>query len=128
MTFQATILLGTLLPIAASLGIAFLLIRWRRPGLGILSGLGLIALVEGLFQASLGWAVNRCIERACAAGGLEPSCEAARFGCTEWSGMSAFIFIMIGIVDAVVFLAGAALLVLRERRRNRPASSGAAPA
>jgi len=127
MSFQAAIVLGTLLPIAASLGIASLLIRRKRSALAILSGLGLIALVEGLFQASLQRAVDRCIQRACAAGALEPSCEAARFGCTEWTGMSAFIFLLIGLLDAIVFLAGAIVLILLERRRARPPHSGVAP-
>jgi hypothetical protein len=128
MSFQATIVLGTLLPIAASLGIASLLIRRKRSALAILSGLGLIVLVEGLFQASLQWAVDRCIQRACAAGGLGPSCEAAQFGCTEWTGISALIILLIGLLDGIVFLAGAVVLVLLERRRDRPPHSDGAPA
>jgi hypothetical protein len=119
--FQATVILSVVIPVSLACGLAYVLVRKNKPVVAVLVGLVLVAAVEVYLQASLQWAVHRCIERACASAGLGPSCQAAEFGCTEWSGVSAFMFLVIGLLDAVAFSVAAAVMIVRERRRVRSA-------
>ena len=124
MSLQLTLLLATLLPLTVCLAFAYLLVRKANLTLAVLSGLGLIAAVEFYLQAHLRWSVDRCIQQACAAGGLVPNCEAASFGCTEWSGVSAVIFLATGALDLALFLVGITIIAVRERRQSRAVETG----
>jgi hypothetical protein len=126
MSFQAALILSALIPVSLSSGLAYLLVRRKRPGLAVLLGLALIAAVQVYLQVSVQWAVHRCIERACAGAALAPNCQAAQFGCTEWSGLSALMFLGVGVFDSIVFLVGATIMVVRERRRARSLGNGSA--
>lgn len=47
--------------------------------------------------------------------GQPPDCQIAEFGCTEWSGLSRFIYFAVGIVDLVVYMIWGVILLLRNR-------------
>jgi hypothetical protein len=119
MSFQAELLLSAFIPVSLSLGLGYLLVRKKKPVLAVLLGLSVIAAVEICLQVSLQRGVDRCIERACAGAGLGTNCQAAGFGCTEWSGLSALAFLVIGVLDATAFLVGVAIMVFRARHRAR---------
>jgi hypothetical protein len=120
MSFQTALLLSVVVPVTVALGVAHLLVRKKKPALALVLGLAIVAAAEVYFQASLQWGVHNCIERACATGGLGTNCQAAEFGCTEWSGLSAVTFLAAGLLDAVAFVVGATIMVFRERHRTPP--------
>jgi hypothetical protein len=104
--------------LALSLIIAGALCARRKTWLGVFLGLLPIAVMEVGFWLALGASIQQCIDRACATAGLPPGCEIAQFGCTEWSGLSYFIFIVVGVVDAFLYLLGViAIVVIYARRR-----------
>jgi hypothetical protein len=104
--------------LAVSLVIAGALIATRKTWLGVFLGLVPIALMEIGFWLAMDASIKRCIDRACASAGLPPGCEIAQFGCTEWSGLSYFLFIVAGIADAFLYLAGViAIAIIYSRRR-----------
>jgi hypothetical protein len=122
MTNIALIALGVL---AVSLVIAGALIARRKAWLGALLGLLPIALMEVGFWLAMNASIKQCIDRACASAGLPPGCEIAQFGCTEWSGLSYFLFIVAGIADVFLYLLGViAIAIVYSRRRATTGGPG----
>ena len=111
------IILYTLLCVVVSLLLAGSQIRRSRTALGLALGLVPIAVMEAIFHLSLGASIRRCLERACLSAGLAPGCAIAEFGCTEWSGLSTFLFWAAGLAALVLYAIGATVLAVAEARR-----------
>ena len=120
----SAILLAALGTLVASLLLAGLLFSRGRIWQGLSLGLLPIAAMELLLWMSLRPKVSSCINSACAAAGLGPGCEIDTFACTEWTGIAALLFIVIGLVDTVVFLGTAALMALAFSRRPQKNGQG----
>ena len=112
-----SIILYTLLCVLASLLIAGGLIRRSRTVLGLALGILPIAVMEAIFHLTLQSSIHACLERACLSAGLAPGCVIAEFGCTEWSGLSYFMFWAAGAAALVLFAIGATVLIVLEARR-----------
>jgi hypothetical protein len=81
--------------------------------------------MEAGFHLSLQQSIRRCIDDACASAGLPPGCEIAEFGCTEWSGLSVFVFWAVGAIALVVYLLALVVIaVVRKRRAPYGGSDG----
>ncbi len=115
----ALIALGVLV---VSIVIAAALASRNRGGLGAVLGLVPLALMEAAFHGSLYLSIHRCLASACASAGLPPGCTIAEFGCTEWSGLSAFIFWAAGAAALAIYLV--ALLVIAVLRKGRAPYGG----
>jgi hypothetical protein len=106
-----------LLCAAASLLVAWSLIRRRKTGLGLLLGLAPIALMEALLHGSLQIQIHRCLEEACLVRGLPANCDYMEFGCTEWGGLATFMYWAAGLAALVVYAIGAVILTVAAGRR-----------
>ena len=120
----SAILLAALATLVSSIVVAGLLFSRGRIWQGFALGLLPIAAMELLLWMSLRPKVSSCINSACAAAGLGPGCEIDTFACTEWTGIAALLFIVIGLVDTVVFLGTAALMALAFSRRPQKNGQG----
>jgi hypothetical protein len=80
-------------------------------------GLLPIGAMEAAFHLSLQASIRDCLERACLSAGLPAGCDRIEFGCTEWSGLSQFLFWAAGLGALVVYALGFAILAVRESRR-----------
>lgn len=101
--------------------LAQLLSNRRQTWIAVLIGFVAIGVYQVYLHRSLDASIQSCIERACAAAGLPPDCLEAEFGCTEWSGLSVFLFYVAGIVQSIIFAVGVgiiAFLAARKRRRD----------
>jgi hypothetical protein len=107
--------LYTLLCVAASLLIAWGLIRRKKTVLGLVLGLVPIAFMEGIFHGALQFRIHRCLQEACLSKGLPADCGLTEFGCTEWSGLAIFMFWAAGFVALVLYAIGAAILTVKLR-------------
>jgi len=96
------VILYTLLCVLVCLLIAGTLIRRSKTALGLALGLLPIGVMEAIYHLSLQASIHGCLESACLSAGFPAGCTIAEFGCTEWSGLSVFLF----------WAAGAAALVL----------------
>jgi hypothetical protein len=105
-----------------SLAIAYILMNRSRPWLGIALGLLPIVLFEAILHWQLDASIRACIDHACASAGLEPGCTLAEFGCTEWSGLSRFIFWVAGMADAVLYFVGVMVIAVAQSRRSKNAA------
>ena len=114
-----SIILYTLLCVLVCLLIAGSLIRRSKTALGLALGLLPISVMEAIYHLSLQASIRGCLERACLSAGLPAGCEIAEFGCTEWSGLSVFLFWAAALV---VYVIGAIVLVVVEGRRPLIAS------
>jgi hypothetical protein len=126
---MTSIVLVSLAVLALSLALARALI-WRSKGwLGVIAGLIPIGVMEGAWHWSLDASIRDCMTRACASAGLPPGCVIAEFGCTEWSGLSRFIFWAAGFSVVVLFAVGSVVLAVVHARarpdalRRRPSDS-----
>ena len=72
--------------------------------LGIILGLVIIAAMEAFLHFSLHSSIQSCIDRECELVGLPPGCPEREFECTEWSGLSIFVYRVVGIVETVILL------------------------
>ena len=108
-----SIILYTLLCVLVCLLIAGNLIRRSKTALGLALGLLPIGVMEAISHLSLQASIRSCLERACLSAGLPAGCEIAEFGCTEWSGLSVFLF----WAALVLYAIGAIVLVVVEGRR-----------
>jgi hypothetical protein len=120
---MTSIILYTLLCVLVSLLIAGSLIRRSRTVLGLVLGLLPIAVMEAIFHLSLQSSIRRCLESACLSAGLAPGCGIAEFGCTEWSGLSAFLFWAAGAAALVLYAIGAMVLIVLQARRGSTANA-----
>ena len=112
-----SISLYTLLCVLVCLLIAGNLIRRSKTALGLALGLLPIGVMEAISHLSLQASIRNCLERACLSAGLPAGCEIAEFGCTEWSGLSVFLFWAAGAAALVLYAIGAIVLVVVEGRR-----------
>jgi hypothetical protein len=112
-----------LLCAAASLLVAWSLVRQRKTALGLLLGLIPIALMEALLHGSLQIRIHRCLEDACFVRGLPANCDLIEFGCTEWGGLAAFMYWAAGFAALVLYAIGAVILTVAARRRVSGTSS-----
>lgn len=112
--------LMVVVPGALALTAAFILWRRGRRWLGAMAGFGLIAGAQAFLQVRLQLEVQACLERACRLIADPAACDAARFGCREWTGLAALAYLIAGVLDALILLAalGAAWLVARRRLRQ----------
>jgi hypothetical protein len=114
------IVLISLLVTALAILTAYQFIHRSRVFWGLLLGLVPIGLMEIFFHWRLDISLRKCIDSACASAGLPPGCEMAAFGCTEWSGMSVFIFYLAGLLSLALYIIGAGtmaiLLIARKRK------------
>jgi hypothetical protein len=108
--------LAAIVATALSVVIAYLLIRRRNVLLGLVLGLLPIAIMEFAYNWSLDSSIHRCIASACASAGLPPDCTIAEFGCTEWSGMSRFLFFAAGVLSLGVYSVGAGTIAILHHR------------
>jgi hypothetical protein len=109
--------LYALLCATVSLLLAQALIRRSHTALGFVLGLLPIGAMEAAFHLSLQASIRDCLERACLSAGLPAGCDRIAFGCTEWSGLSQFLFWAAGLGALVVYALGFAILAVRESRR-----------
>jgi len=117
-----SIILYTLLCVLVCLLIAGSLIRRSKTALGLALGLLPISVMEAIYHLSLQASIRGCLERACLSAGLPAGCEIAEFGCTEWSGLSVFLFWAAGAAALALYAIGAIVLVVVEGRRPLIAS------
>ncbi len=85
-----------------------------------MAGFGLIAGAQAFLQLRLQLEVQACLERACRLIADPGACNAATFGCREWTGLEALAYLIAGVLDTLILLAalGAAWLVARRRLRQ----------
>jgi hypothetical protein len=120
-TFLCLIILQTVIVTAVTLVITSQLAKRNQAILGVVLALCLIALVELILQWTVSAGIQDCLQRACASAGQPPDCHIAEFGCTEWSGLSRFIYMAVGVVDLAAYLIGGVIVLLAvRRRRNNP--------
>ena len=102
-----------------SLAISWALIHRKRPWIGLLLGILPMVLMEWWMQWSLIESIKGCIARSCGELELPPDCAMAEFGCSEWSGLSAFIFWVAGFMDLALYIVGTGLVAWLYARRRR---------
>ncbi|OGO13530.1 MAG: hypothetical protein A2Y93_17230 [Chloroflexi bacterium RBG_13_68_17] len=128
-----TVALLALGVLVISIVLADRLAQHGRGLLGVILGLLPMAIMEAVFHGSLYASVQRCLDSACASAGLPPGCTIAEFGCTEWSGLSVFLFWAVGFADLVLYMVALLVIFVIRRRRetakwNREGTAGAGPA
>ncbi len=116
-------LLISILFVGVCLILAYLLIKRRMAIIAILLGLLALGGYQFYLQRSLDSSIQACIERACQSAGLPPDCPEAQFGCTEWSGLSAFVFYITGFAQVIIFTVGAGIMAFLASRQRRDRSS-----
>jgi hypothetical protein len=119
------IALTSLLATALAILIAYLFIRRSRVFLGLLLGILPIGLMEVLYHWRLEISLRKCIDSACAAAGLPPGCEMAAFGCTEWSGLTVFVFYLAGLLSLAIYIIGAGAMAILHSASKRKAQAAA---
>jgi len=112
------------IPGALALLVALVLLRRGRPWLGLIAGLGLILAVQVFLQVRLRWDVEACVGRACQLITDPAACQAASFGCHEWTGLAALFYLVAAAIDVVLLGAGCviAAFILRKRRASASAA------
>ena len=90
--------------LALSMGIAIFCLIKRKTALGIILGFLVIVAMEAYLQISLKISIQNYIDRACGAIGLPSGCPEAEFGCTEWSGLSVFVYWVVGFAQTAILL------------------------
>lgn len=106
---------------------AYLLIQRRQLLLAFLFGILLIGLYQVYLHQSLHASLQACIDRACRTAGLPPNCPEAQFGCTEWSGLSVFLFYVTGLIQGAIFIVGAGILAFLAARKGKAVSQTVEP-
>lgn len=117
MTMNRFILIALAFPVICLI-LAYLLIKRRKTLYAVLIGLVIIGAFQVYLHRSLALSIQTCIERACTSIDLPPDCPEAEFGCTEWSGLSVFIFIITGIVQVLIFTVGTGILAFLGARKK----------
>ncbi|KPK95299.1 MAG: hypothetical protein AMJ88_01490 [Anaerolineae bacterium SM23_ 63] len=102
--------------------LVYLLIKRRKTIFAVLMGLITIGAYQVYLHRSLALSIRACIERACTSIGLPHDCLEAEFGCTEWSGISVFIFILTGIVQVIIFTVGTGIMAFLGARKKGDAT------
>jgi hypothetical protein len=110
-----------------SLILAYLLIRRRKTFFALLIGLVIIGAFQVYLHLSLASSIQACIDRACASAGLPPGCHQAEFGCTEWSGLSVFIYYIAGVAQVIVFAIGFGIMAFLASRKSGASLPSDAP-
>jgi len=87
--------------------------------LGVVVSLGLIALVEVFMQYTVTAGIQDCLRSACRFGGTTPDCVISEFGCTEWSGLSRFVYFVAGTVDLVAYLIGCIFVFVKRPGKRK---------
>jgi hypothetical protein len=122
-TFLCLLVLQTAVVTAVALVITSQLAKRNHAILGVVLAIAVIALAELFMQWTVTANIQDCLQRACAAAVQPSDCYAAEFGCSEWSGMSRFVYFAGGVVDLVAYLIGGVMLFLsRRRKRNHLAT------
>jgi hypothetical protein len=106
----------TLGVLVISLAIAGVFIARSRPWHGVVLGLLPLGAMELVARWATDAGLRSCIDSACAAAGLPPGCEIARFGCTEGSGLGMFLFIVAGVVALGLYVVGTVIMTWAFRR------------
>jgi len=114
-TFLCLLILQVAIVTTLTLALTSQFAKRNKTILGVILALGIIALVELILQWTVSASIQDCLRRACASAGQPPDCQIAEFGCTEWSGLSRFIYFVVGIVDLMIYIIGGVILLLRNR-------------
>jgi hypothetical protein len=117
-TFLCLLILQTAIVTAVTLTLTSQLARRNHAVLGVILALTVIILVELLLQWTVTAGIRDCLQRACVAAGQPPDCQIAEFGCTEWSGLSRFIYWAAGALDLAAYLIGGMILFFQSRRKK----------
>src|SRR5512135_3114244 len=121
-TFLCLLFLQMAIVTAGALVITRQLANKGKAILGVILALGLIAVVELVLQWTVSAGIQDCLRQACLSAGLPPDCQISQFGCTEWSGMSRFVYMAVGVVDLLAYLIGVFIVWLLARKKIRALS------
>jgi hypothetical protein len=117
-------ILAIVVPGGLAILLALLLLRRGRAWLGFVVGLAVILAVQAVEQVRLWREVENCVERACRLISDPAACQAASFGCHEWTGLAALFYLVAAGIDVVALVVVFAIAAaLRHRRRGSAASS-----
>jgi len=116
-------ILAIVIPGALSLTLAFLLLRRGHPWWSVIAGIGVIVAAQAFLQGRLQVDIRACMERACRFIDDPAACEAATFGCNEWTGLASLAYLVAGVLDVLLFLVGYAVARFMARKRPRPGIS-----
>jgi hypothetical protein len=119
-----SLLLAILVPGVLSFIIAFVLLRARYPRLGLIAGIMVILVAQVYLQWRIQAGVRACLERSCGLVDYPVACDAAAFGCTEWSGLASVAFLIAGALDILLLLAAYAVAFVVVRRQARRQVTG----
>jgi hypothetical protein len=122
LTLMNQFILVSLAVACICLFLAYLLIKHRKTIFAILTGLVIIGVFQVYLHLSLDSSIRACIDRACTSAGLPPGCPQAEFGCSEWSGLSIFLFYIAGIVQVIIFAIGTGIMIFLASRKESGAS------
>jgi hypothetical protein len=111
-------LLTVVVPGGLAVLLALLLVRRERAWLGFFVGTGVILAAQIILQVRLRGQVQACVERACRPITDPAACQAASFGCHEWTGLAALFYLIAAAIDLVLVGVACviAALILRKRR------------
>jgi hypothetical protein len=123
MSGSLSAILAIVIPGALSLVVAFLLLRRGRPWLGAIAGTGVIVAAQVMMQVRLYLDIQACIERACRFMENQAACDAASFGCSEWTGLASLAFLIAGVLDLVLLVVAYAIARIAARRQARTRST-----
>ena len=117
-TFLCVLILQVAVVTAITLASTNWFARRGKAILGVVVSLGVIALVEIFLQYTVTASIKDCLRSACLSAGQPPDCVIGQFGCTEWSGLSRFVYFVAGSVDLVAYLIGCIVIYLKRRRKK----------
>ena len=123
-TFLCLLIVQAAVITAVTLALTARLARRNRLLLGVILSFSIIVLLELFLQWTVTAGIRYCMREACASAGQPADCVIAQFGCSEWSGLSRFVYLAAGVVDLAVYLIGGGILLLfRRRKLEQPAPS-----
>ena len=117
-------ILTVTVPGVLALLLAVVLLRRMRPWLAFGAGLGVILVAQIVLQVRLRLEVEACVERACRLITDAAACQAAAFGCHEWTGLAALAHLIGAAIDVVLLAAGCAIAAALLRRRRAAKAPG----
>jgi hypothetical protein len=115
-------ILVSLAIVCVCLFLAYLLIKHRMTIFAILIGLLTIGVFQVYLHRSLDSSIQACIDRNCASAGLPLDCPEAKFGCSEWSGLSIFFFYIAGIIQVIIFTVGTGIMAFLASKKKEEAA------
>jgi predicted Na+-dependent transporter len=123
MSGPLTAILAIVIPGTVSLTVAFFLLRRGHVGWSVMAGIGVIVAAQAFLQGRLQVDIQACVERACRFIDDPAACEAATFGCSEWTGLASLAYLIAGVLDVLLLLVAYAVARFMARKRPRPGIS-----